>query len=126
MAEIAPLKPLRYDLDKVDLGRVVAPPYDVIDAAQREALASRDPHNVVRLILPEGDGDAKYANAARIFDDWKKAGVLVREDAPCFLRYDQTFAPPGSGAGAARITRRGFFALVRVRPFSDRVILPHE
>lgn len=126
MADIAPIRPLRYDLARIDLGKVVAPPYDVIDARQRAELASRDPHNVVRLILPEGEGDAKYAAAAATFSEWLRSGVLVRDSGPSFLRYDQTFAPPGAAAGAPRITRRGFFALVRVQPFSDRVILPHE
>ncbi|MBK6696228.1 MAG: DUF1015 domain-containing protein [Myxococcales bacterium] len=126
MAEIAPLTALRYDLSRVDLGRVVAPPYDVIDAPQRASLEERDPHNIVRLILPSGDGDAKYANAAGIFESWRKDGTLVRDDVPAFLRYDQTFLPPGAPSGAAPITRRGFFALVRLSPFSERVILPHE
>ncbi|MBN9165296.1 MAG: DUF1015 family protein, partial [Myxococcales bacterium] len=62
MAEIAPLTPLRYDLSRLaapgDFAKVVAPPYDVIDAAQRAALAAQHPHNVVKLILPEGEGDA--------------------------------------------------------------------
>ncbi len=127
MADIAPLTPLRYDLSRTALAKVVAPPYDVIDAAQRAELAARDPHNVVRLILPEGDGDTKYAHAAELFNDWVSRGVLVRDDAPGFFRYDQTFAPPGgAGGGRAKLTRRGFFALVRLRPFADRVILPHE
>lgn len=126
MAEIAPLTPLRYDLSKTSLTKVVAPPYDVIDAAQRAALAARDPHNVVRLILPEGEGDAKYANAANTLAGWRSEGALVRDDSPGFFRYDQTFAPPGATSGAKRITRRGFFALVRVRPYADRAVLPHE
>ena len=61
MARIAPLTPLRYDLGRLhgDLARVVSPPYDVISSEERALLAARDPHNVVRLILPEGDGAAK-------------------------------------------------------------------
>src|SRR5580704_11185878 len=125
MADIAPLTPLRYDLSRLngDLARVVAPPYDVIDATGRAELAARDAHNVVRLILPEGEGDAKYGNAASLLDAWRAEKVLVRDEQPAFYRYDQTFAPPGGGAP---ITRRGFLALVRLVPFSDRVVLPHE
>jgi uncharacterized protein (DUF1015 family) len=128
MAEIAPLTPLRYDLARLPngLAGVVAPPYDVISPEQRAELAARDPHNVVRLILPEGEGDTKYANAARIFEAWKAEGVLVRDPDPAFYRYDQTFLPPGAGAGARPITRRGFLALVRLAPFADRIVLPHE
>jgi uncharacterized protein (DUF1015 family) len=126
MADIAPLTPLRYDLNRLEggLARVVAPPYDVISPEERAALAARDPHNVVRLILPEGDGDAKYAHAADLVKAWQADGTFVRDNQPAFYRYDQTFVPPG-GTGPA-VTRRGFLALVRVVPFSERVVLPHE
>ncbi len=126
MADIAPLTPLRYDLARLpgSLAPVVAPPYDVISAAERVQLAERHPHNVVRLILPEGEGDAKYANAARILGTWVDERVLVRDPAPAFYRLEQTFLPPG---GAAKpIVRRGFLALVRLAPFSERIVLPHE
>ena len=89
MADIAPLKPLRYDLNRLanngGLASVVAPPYDVIDAQQRAELAARHPYNIVKLILPEGDGDAKYAHAADLYNAWRqrrrarprrRAGVL--------------------------------------------------
>ncbi|RYG63808.1 DUF1015 domain-containing protein, partial [bacterium] len=131
MADIAPLTPLRYDLSKLPkgLGSVVAPPYDVIHTEERDELAARDPHNVVRLILPRdeagGDTEAKYAHAAKQLEAWRDAGVLVRDNEPAFYRYDQTFTPPGSAGGRA-ITRRGFLALVKLAPFSDRVVLPHE
>src|SRR5258708_30095708 len=128
MAEIAPLTPLRYDLSRLPggLAWVVAPPYDVISKDERVALAARDPHNVVRLILPEGEGDAKYGNAARILAGWREERILVRDEAPGFYRYDQTFVPPAAPAGAPSITRRGFLGLVRLAPFSERVVVPHE
>lgn len=125
MAEIAPLTPLRYDLSRLagGLASVVAPPYDVIDDAQRAELCAREPHNVVRLILPEGEGDAKYAHAQSLLHAWRDKGMLVRDPEPAFYRYDQTFLPPGGGKA---ITRRGFLGLVRLHPFSDRIVLPHE
>ncbi len=128
MAEIAPLTPLRYDLSRLPKGlaSVVAPPYDVIDAAQRAALAARDPHNVVKLILPEGEGDAKYANAATLFEGWLREKVLLRDDAPGFYRYEQSFVPPSGQSSRARLTRRGFLGLVRLVPFSEKIVLPHE
>ncbi len=125
MADIAPLTPLRYDLSKAPAGlaSLVAPPYDVISPQERAELAARDPSNVVRLILPEGDGDTKYANAAETLQAWIKAGVLVRDPEPAFYRYDQTFEPL---CGGNAMTRRGFLALVRLVPLSERVVLPHE
>jgi uncharacterized protein (DUF1015 family) len=127
MAAIAPLTPLRYDLTRLSGGLkdVVAPPYDVISAEERQVLAARSPYNIVRLILPEGDGDSKYARANEILSRWREEGVLVRDPEPGFYRYDQTFVPPGDRDGVP-VTRRGFLALVRLVPFSDRIVLPHE
>jgi uncharacterized protein (DUF1015 family) len=129
MAEIAPLTPLRYDLTRLaatgGFASVVAPPYDVIDAAQRAELAARHPNNIVKLILPEGEGDAKYKNAADLFSAWRAEGALVRDDEPAFYRYDQTFAPPGVPGGKA-ITRRGFLGLVKLVALDRGIVLPHE
>ena len=52
---LAPFRALRYDPRRVDIAAVLAPPYDVIDDAQRAELADRSPHNVVRLTLPRDD-----------------------------------------------------------------------
>jgi uncharacterized protein (DUF1015 family) len=127
MAEIAPLTPLRYDLARLaatgGFAKVVAPPYDVIDATQRAALAAQHPNNIVKLILPEGEGDTKYAHASELFSAWRKEGVLVRDDEPAFYRYDQTFTPPGGGKPR---TRRGFLGLVRLVPLDKGIVLPHE
>jgi uncharacterized protein (DUF1015 family) len=121
MADVAPLKPLRYAPQT--LPKVVAPPYDVISDAERKALAIRDVHNVVHLILPQGEGDAKYENAATSLSRWREERALTRDEQAAFYRYDQTFDPPGGGP---RVTRTGFLALVRLVPFSDRIVLPHE
>jgi uncharacterized protein (DUF1015 family) len=130
MAEIAPLTPLRYDLARLaqlgGLSSVVAPPYDVIDAAQRTELASRHPNNVVKLILPDGEGDSKYGHAADLLMAWRTEGALVRDDVPAFYRYDQTFAAPGSGGSGAKITRRGFLGLVKLVDLDQGIVLPHE
>jgi uncharacterized protein (DUF1015 family) len=127
MAEISPFTPLRYDLSRLKsaggLAKVVAPPYDVIDAAQRAELAARHPHNVVKLILPEGEGDAKYQHAKELFTAWRAEGVLARDEDPAFYRYDQTFTPPGGGAAR---TRRGFLGLVKLVPLDKGIVLPHE
>jgi uncharacterized protein (DUF1015 family) len=121
MLDIAPLKPLRFAPSVLE--KVVAPPYDVIDAALRARLGARDPHNVVHIDLPEGEGDARYPHARALFQKWQDEGALVRDETPSYFRYAQTFEPPGGGA---RLTRKGFFALVRAVPYGARVVLPHE
>jgi uncharacterized protein (DUF1015 family) len=121
MADVAPLKPLRYEPGLLPL--VTAPPYDVILGDERATLAAREARNVVHLILPEGDGDSKYGNAAEKLRALIDGGALRRDEEAAFYRYDQSFVPPGGGG---RITRTGFLGLVRLVPFSDRVVLPHE
>src|SRR3954453_9558770 len=124
MAEIAAFAGLRYDLgrgDDDDPVRVLAPPYDVIGEGERLDLEARHPHNVVRLELPRGEGDERYAGAARLIEAWQAEGILRRDGAPALYVYEQRFA----WAGRA-YTRRGFIAAGRLEPFSARVVLPHE
>lgn len=121
MADVSPLDPLGYDPRL--FREVLAPPYDVIDPELRRTLAARHARNVVHIDLPEGDGDARYENARNLFEAWQREGVLTRHGAPAFLRYTQSFEPPGGGA---RVTRKGFFALVRATPYSEGSIMPHE
>ncbi|MHB1836803.1 MAG: DUF1015 domain-containing protein, partial [Solirubrobacteraceae bacterium] len=103
------------------LQNVVAPPYDVIDAEQREALAARSPYNIVRVDLPEG-GDARYEQAAATLERWRGEGALVLDGGPALWVLDQEYTGPD---GAAR-TRRGFFARVRVEQYGPGRIRPHE
>jgi uncharacterized protein (DUF1015 family) len=122
MAEIVPFAGLRYDLSRVDdAARVLAPPYDVIGEAERSDLEARHPHNVVRLELPRGDGDARYGAAANLLRAWRAEGVLKRDATPSMYLYEQQF----SWAGKA-YTRQGFVAGVKLEPFDKRVVLPHE
>jgi uncharacterized protein (DUF1015 family) len=121
MADISAFKALHYDLDRVGgLQPVVAPPYDVIDAAQRAELVSRSPHNVVEIDLPQGDDP--YAHAADVFAQWQRDGVLVRDDAPALWALEQDY----TGPDGRRRTRHGFFARVKVEDYGPGRIRPHE
>jgi uncharacterized protein (DUF1015 family) len=121
MADVQPLRALHYDLTRAGaLGEVIAPPYDVIDAAQRAALAARSPHNVVEIDLPSGEDP--YAHAGELFEQWQRDGVLVRDDQPALWPLEQRYRGPD---GELR-TRRGFFARVRVEDYGAGRIRPHE
>jgi uncharacterized protein (DUF1015 family) len=122
MAEIAPFHALRFDLSRFsDASRLIAPPYDVISESDRLALEQRHERNIVRLDLPRGEGDAKYAHAAAELERWLAEGTLRPEAKPALYRYEQTF----SHAGRSYV-RKGFTALLKLTPFADRVVLPHE
>lgn len=125
MPIVRPFRALIYDRARVaDPGRVLAPPYDVIDAAQRAELAARDPRNVVHLILPE-DGADRYARAAARLREWIEEGALVRERTPALWVHAHEFDLPGRGASGRR-TRTGVWAAVRLVELDRGEILPHE
>lgn len=122
MADVEPLHALHYDLAKVGgLQPVAAPPYDVIDAAQRAELLGRSPYNVVEIDLPQSGGDP-YAHAAEVLDGWTKDGVVVRDDAPALWALAQDYTGPD---GQPR-TRHGVFAAVKVEDYGPGRIRPHE
>ncbi len=125
MPDIAPFRGILYDPKKVDFSKVLAPPYDVIDPAERERLAKLDPHNCVQLILPEaGEGGDRYQAAAKTFASWLESGVLRRDDRKAVYRYTQVFTHPD--LDNREITRTGFIACVRLHAFDEKVVLPHE
>jgi len=87
----------------------------------RAELEARSSYNVVGVELPEGEGDAKYENAAHLLQQWKSDGVLVRDD-PAFYIYEQEFAVPGSGETKQR---RGILGALTLEEFGQGV-QPHE
>src|SRR5690242_8721834 len=122
MADVEPLNALHYDLARVGgLQPVAAPPYDVIDPAQRAELVARSPYNVVEIDLPADGGDP-YAHAASVLRDWTRDGIVVRDAAPALWALEQDYTGPD---GRER-TRHGVFARVRVEDYGAGRIRPHE
>ncbi len=110
----------RYDARK-SLSVLLAPPYDVISAKQRETLAATDPHNVVHVLLPAGDDD-RYARAARTLTTWRGEGTLVADREPSVTVVRQRFKLPD---GLSR-SRTGVIVGVAVEEFSAGRVRPHE
>ena len=120
MALVTPFRGERYAAD-VPLTAVLAPPYDVIGAAERATLAARDPRNVVHAILPEGNAD-RYARAAQVLGQWRREGTLVPDQTPGVYVIRQRF----SGADGAAHERTGVIAAVAAEPFAGGRVRPHE
>jgi uncharacterized protein (DUF1015 family) len=117
MAQVRPLRALRYDTAKAGpLEQLVAPPYDVISAEERARYLARSPYNVVHLTLPDSEDDA-----ARELAQWRAEGVLVEEEPAAWI-VSQSYVGPD---GVAR-TRNGLVAALRIEPYENRVVLPHE
>ena len=121
LAEVKPFKGVRYNLEKVKIEEVVAPPYDVISNKARRLLLDRNPYNVVRLILPQGVmGDDKYSQANLYLRRWLSEGILIKDEKPSFYLLEETFTHQ-----AGERTRVGFIGLLRLRELGQGVF-PHE
>jgi len=119
---------LRYASDCGSLDQLTAPPYDVLSAEQRDEYASRSEHNVVHLTLPEQREDdrskyVKYLRSSALLTEWRKTGALALEKRPAFYRYTQKFTIPGSNEP---LIRTSVIALIKVEPYENGVVLPHE
>jgi uncharacterized protein (DUF1015 family) len=127
VAIVRPFQGIFYDPQRVELGQVVAPPYDVITPADQQRYYRQDPHNVVRLIAGEvrptdTPEDNKYVRAAGFFTTWLEEGTLRRDSEPAMHVYRHEFLDPLSGE---RRSRHGILAVVQLEPFGSAV-LPHE
>jgi len=132
MAHIIPFRGTLYDPATVGSIRdVVAPPYDIIDAAGQRALHDRHPQNIIRLELgidQPGDNAAnnRYTRAARTLHDWIASGALKRDAQPAIYYHTIDYAPPSSDARAPKKTLRGFLITTKLEPLDSGHIYPHE
>jgi len=131
MAEIRPFAGYRYALDKPeDLGRFVAPPYDMIDTAAVSRLYEKDPVNVVRVIQnrkqpSDTENRDRHHRAASFLNDWIASGVLAKDPQESLYVYRHEFTVK---QGSARVPykRTAVIALVKLVDYEQGTILPHE
>ncbi len=97
MSLIKPFRALRPAPGRA--GEVLAPPYDVLSSAEARERAKGKPWSFLHISKPEIDLDPKidpydravYAKAAENLDRMVKAGVLTRDDKPCYYVYRLTW-----------------------------------
>jgi uncharacterized protein (DUF1015 family) len=132
MAHIIPFRGTLYDAGTVgSVHDVVAPPYDIIDAAGQRTLHDRHPHNIIRLELgidQPGDNvdNNRYTRAARTLQDWIAGGVLKRDVHPAIYYHTIDYTPPSSDARAPQKILRGFLVTTKLEPLDSGHIYPHE
>ncbi|MFF7338606.1 DUF1015 family protein [Streptomyces sp. NPDC008163] len=117
---LLPFRGLRYVPERVgSLAAVTSPPYDVVVRPDGlHHLESADPHNIVRLILPQaGTVAARNARAAATLDDWLAEGVLAPDPEPALYVYEQR---------DDEILQRGVIGALALSGPADGVVLPHE
>ncbi|WP_371550652.1 MULTISPECIES: DUF1015 domain-containing protein [unclassified Streptomyces] len=119
--DLNPFRGLRYDPDRVgSLAAVTSPPYDVVVRPDGLLhLESADPHNIVRLILPQDSTPtARNQQAAETLHRWLSEGVLTTDTEPGLYVYEQR---DGDG-----MLQRGIIGALRLSEPADGVVLPHE
>ncbi|MGD0388328.1 MAG: DUF1015 domain-containing protein [Tepidisphaeraceae bacterium] len=109
-----------------DLSNLIAPPYDVLDEEAKRKLQSAHPQNIVTVDLPHLPAktvgpDATYAMANDTLQSWLSAGVLHKDPKPAIYPYSQTYTH-----GERTFHRRGMIVLVKLSPFGEGHVVPHE
>ncbi|MFD3682264.1 DUF1015 family protein [Streptomyces sp. NPDC058613] len=117
---LIPFHGLRYVPERVgSLAAVTSPPYDVVVRPDGvDHLESADPHNIVRLILPQaGTPAARNEQAARTLHDWLAEGVLSADPEPALYVYEQR---------RAGLLQRGIIGALALSAADAGIVLPHE
>ncbi len=120
MAEIKEFKALRFTHKAGCICELACPPYDIISPAEKEQFLKTNEKNIIRLELPEPTHEG-YALAGATLDAWLEDGHLKCEDEDSIYIYEERFTVKGK-----EYSFKGFVSRVKLHPFSDGVVLPHE
>ncbi|MEM0449044.1 MAG: DUF1015 domain-containing protein [Methanomassiliicoccales archaeon] len=119
MVDFLPFKGLLPRLsDAESIDQRVAPPYDVISPEELLGLQAK-PFNVSRITL--GGEGSNYERAARLLREWIKHGKLMKDEEECYYLLTQTFTYQNH-----KITRTGLMGALRLEPYENGNISPHE
>ncbi|MFQ6048415.1 MAG: DUF1015 domain-containing protein [Phycisphaerae bacterium] len=128
MATIAPFCAIRYNPGRLghDVSRLIAPPYDVLDKAKKQALLARNDRNIVAIDLPhtpprQAGPDRLYEQAGRRLQAWLAEGTLKQDDRPAIYLYQQRFQHRGQS-----YTRRMVLLRLRLEEFGRGSVFGHE
>lgn len=123
MVEARALRGLEFDGSKVELGRVVAPPFDVINEKDLVQL-HKEPYNVTHLTRPKKPRRSKekdaYAYANQLLEEWIAARVLNQAPEEAVYAYEMWYKQRHQER-----RMRGVLLNVRLDP-TYRQIVPHE
>lgn len=116
--DLIPFRGVRYVPERVgSLAAVTSPPYDVVVRPDGLLhLESADPHNIVRLILPQATTPAvRNQQAADTLHTWLAEGVLAPDAEPSLYVYEQRDGD---------ILQRGVIGALRLSEAADGIVLP--
>ena len=123
MAVIRAFQAVRPAEDKAH--EVAALPYDVYSREEAAEFVKGRPHSFLNIDRPETAfpktqdmyADEVYAHARDTYEAWKREGIFVKEDTPCFYLYELTM----NGR-----SQTGLVALSSVDDYLNGVCKKHE
>ena len=124
--EVKPFKAFRFNTDVVgDVGKCIAPPYDVITDAQRDGLWRNSKYNIVHITkgktgAADNAQNNQYTRAAEYLRNWIAEGAIQEDSQATIYGYVQDFE-----LGGTAFQRLSFIALGKLEDFG-KVVRPHE
>lgn len=112
MVKISPLKPF---LPK-NPEEFCTNPYDIIGKEEEQQL-KKIPHSLIHLILPDGEGDQIYRNAAKVYKQFRDKKIITQENIPSVFVYRQE---------SAQFSQQGLIVGLALQDYEEGNIVKHE
>ncbi len=119
MVDIKPFKAIRYSEKAGNMDNLIAQPYDKITPEMQKEYYEKSEYNYSKLTLPIEEN--RYAIAKQRLDTWIKEGIFERDDTSAIYVYYQEYELFGQ-----KYIRKGFIGALRLHPFEENIVLPHE
>jgi len=119
MVEIRPFRAIQYTEKAGDYENLIAQPYDKIDHEMQKEYYKKSEYNYCRLTLPIEEN--KYEISKQRINQWMNEGILKKDEEPAIFVYRQEFRLFGKV-----YTRTGFITALRLHPYEENKVLPHE
>ncbi len=124
MADVQPFEAIRFTQNEIS--DLIAPPYDILSEADKQAMLKKNDHNIVAIDLPHtppktAGPDGVYERAAGELTSWLDIRSIARDEQPAIYAYHQTYK-----LGGKTLTRKKFFTRLRLQPFGIGHVFAHE
>ena len=119
MVEIRPFRAIRFTEKAGDFENLIAQPYDKIDSDMQRRYYEKSVYNYCRLTLLMEEN--RYEIAKQRIHQWMNEGILKKDKEPGIFVYKQEFKLFGK-----TYTRTGFIGALRLHPYVENRVLPHE
>ena len=112
MVKISPLKPF---LPK-NPEEFCTNPYDIIGTEEEQQL-KKISYSLIHLILPDGEGDQIYRNAAKVYKQFRDKKIITQVNLPSVFVYRQE---------SAQFSQQGLIVGLALQDYEEGNIVRHE